>query len=85
MGCVANIQFDTDDPELIRLLRRIAADQATGQNRIGAGTGAKILLETLAEHPEIMQQILASLDAETQAPVPKKAKPRRQGKEEKAA
>ncbi len=58
MTHVANVEFDTNDPELIRFLRTIAAQYSVGQNRIGAGTGAKILLERLKEHPELIAQLL---------------------------
>ncbi len=57
---VANVEFDTNDPELVKFLRTIAAQYSTGQNRIGAGTGAKILLERLKDHPELIARLLES-------------------------
>ncbi len=60
MSHVANVEFDTNDTELIKFLRTIAAQYSVGQNRIGAGTGAKILLERLQEHPELVAQLLES-------------------------
>lgn len=67
MAAMASVQFDTDDEELIRFLRRVAAEYADPkQNRIGHGTGARIILEKFKDHPDLLAQLFSGeLKAQT--------------------
>lgn len=69
---MATVQFQTDDAQLIQLLRKIAVEYAPqDQNRTGQGTGARILIERLKDRPDLLRELLAELDSDGRKELPK--------------
>lgn len=63
---MASIQFDLTDDEMTKKLWRLTAEIAIEKGgRVGIGTAAAFVLETVLTNPKLFEQVLAELEHST--------------------